>query len=283
MDDSYNIVILIIIYIIGAMINRAAKGKHDKGMQELAARLSLEYVEGGMMRKPRLAGIYENREVMIENLSRSKRRGDKDPVFRVVMFVDIPLPDSIRVYNARSFGPVTDLFSEIGEFFGVHDIPFDNSVFDEKFVVRGRNEAIVRSVLDPAVQESLISISKANLVIQGTEIIYEDEGNAAENESRIRTIFQIQDLIAKRIADVAAVGGFEVEEETPRDVFKPKPAQKPMEIPSDIGLESGQAGEVVMRALEPDLVAARSDYYPQPISPDDVIIQLRREGYYTGD
>lgn len=284
MDDSvYNIVILVVLYFIGAIINRVTRGKKDKAMQELAIRLSLDYIEGNMMRKPRVAGIYEDREVMIEDITRAGKGADKKLFFRVIMFTGVSLPDSIRIHNSRSFGPVTDLFSEIGEFFGIRDIPFDNSVFDDKFLVRGRNETIVKSVIDPAVQESLIGLSRVNLVAQDTEIIFEDEGMASENENRIRIILQLQDDIASTIEEVAAVKGFDVEmEERPTDAFKPKTTPEPTHTLSDVAAVGGLMGKAII-SLDPDIKPQRSDYYPQPASPDDVIIQLKREGYYTGD
>jgi hypothetical protein len=286
MDDFYQIIFVVLLYIIGAVINRIAKGKQDQAMKELATTLSLEYIEGGLMRKPRIAGTYEGRAVMIENVVRSRGR-DQRTFFRVVMHSEVPIPDSIRVHNALSFGPVTDLFSEIGEFFGIHDIPFDNSVFDEKFVVRGRNEGLVQAIIDPSVQESLINISRVNLVIQDDEIIYEDEGNAPEQESRIRIILTVEDRIATRIGEVAATGYPEPEEaEEPVDGFRPKPEVEPAFA------HQGTVGEKVItidmghrtyRVPTTDYVAERSDYYPQATSPDQMISQLRREGYYSGD
>ena len=284
MDDSaYNAVILVVLYLIGAIINRVTRGKKDKAMQELAIRLSLEYVEGNMMRKPRLAGMYEDREVMIEDITRSGKGADKKLFFRVIMFTGVSLPDSIRIHNSRSFGPVTDLFEEIGEFFGIRDIPFDNSVFDDKFLVRGRNETIVKSVIDPAVQESLIGLSRVNLVAQSTEIIFEDEGMASENESRIRIILQLQENIASKVEEVAAIKGFDVEsEESPADTFTPQTSPEPTHTLSDVAAVDGLMGRAII-SLDPDIKPQRSDYYPQPASPDDVIIQLKREGYYTGE
>ena len=65
MDDYYQLIFLALIYIIGMVINRAAKGKQDKAMKELASALSLEYIEGSLVRKPSVAGVYEGREVVL--------------------------------------------------------------------------------------------------------------------------------------------------------------------------------------------------------------------------
>jgi hypothetical protein len=289
MDDAFQIVIVILLYIIGMAINRFAKGRQDKDMQELAARLSLEYIEGGLMRSPRVAGLYDGQEVMIENVLRA-RRGSREQkaFFRIITHSEVPIPDSIRVHNALSFGPVTDLFSEIGEFFGIRDIPFDNSVFNDKFVIRGRNEALVKMVLNEEAQEALIGISRVNLVIQDDEIIYEDEGKAPENESRIRTILTLQKGIANRIGEIVASGGIEMEkEEAPRDIFKPKPAPVPAafraDIPPEPEIQTVPVQGRVIRELSADIVPARSDYYPVAPLPEQLVRQLKREGYYGGD
>jgi len=302
-DNYYQFIFIILLYIIGAIINRVVKGRQDQAMKELGSALSLEYIEGGMMHRPRLAGTYQGRDVMVENTVHSRGREQK-PFFRVVMHTNVGIPDSIRVHNTRSFGPVTGLFTEIGEFFGVHDIPFDNSVFDEKFVVRGRNEHLVKGVLDAEVQEALINIGRVNLVIQDDEIIYEDEGNAPENESRIRLILTFEDTIAARVAEVAAKGYVEEEGvEEPIQGFKPKPkpeAVQPQSVQYGLpqpGLPLPTSGQTsprprpqitvdmgrVYKVAHSDIIASRSDYAPQVITPEKLIHQLKSEGYYGGD
>ena len=307
-DNYYQLIFIVLIYIIGAIINRVMKGKQDRAMKELGSALSLEYIEGSLVHPPRLAGTYQSREVTVENVSHSHGREQK-PFFRVVMRTSIPIPDSIRVHTSLSFGPVTGLFTEIGEFFGVHDIHFDNSVFDEKFLVRGRNELLVKAVLDAEVQEALLSIGRVNLVVQHDEIIYEDEGTAPENESRIRMILSFEDIIATQVTSVAAKG-YSEEGGVPEPIegFKPKPqATQPQPTgynPLPIGFPqpgmpqpgTGQAPpraqpqvtvdmghNKVYRVGHSDVVALRSDYAPQKVTADSLINQLKSEGYYSGD
>ncbi len=283
MDNFYQILFLILIYVISVVINRIAKGKQDKEMKELAATLSLDYIEGGLMHSPRVAGVYEGHTVMIENVARSRGR-DQKLFFRVMMNGDVSIPDSIRIHNALSFGPVTGLFGEIGEFFGVHDIQFDNSVFNDKFVIRGKNEALVKSVIDESVQEALINIGRVNLVIQDNEIIYEDEGSAPENESRIRIILSFEDRIATTIAQTLA-SGIPAEGETtgPAEGYRQRTqtqyAHRQEPARQQVTVDMGR----IYKVTGSDITAPRSDYYPINVSPDSVISQLKREGYYAGE
>ena len=287
MEDKtqlYNTIFLIVFYIIGAIINRVARGKQDTQMKELAQTLSLDYVDGNILRKPRIAGVHEGREVMIENIIRSKGQKEKKTFFRVLTHSDVQIPDSIRIHNSLSFGPITGLFSEIGDFFGVHDIPFDNSVFDDKFVVRGRDANLVKAVISPEVQEALINLGKVNLVIQDDEIIFEQEGHAPEHESRIRSILTFENTIASKIAESLASPEFAeraVEVPVPSFRRKPQPAQQTMNI--EINISGSARGGRMMPHPTADIIPLRSDYVPESASPDDVIAELKRGGYYTGD
>ena len=71
-------------------------------------------------------------------------------------------------------------------------------------------------------------------------------------------------------------------DERPTDTFKHKTTPEPTHTLSDVAAVGGLIGKAII-SLDADIKPQRSDYYPQPASPDDVIIQLKREGYYTGD
>ena len=150
-------VIITVIFIILTCVIIALVVKHqarqrkrrEEALTIVAQRLGGILVAGSFWQQPKITFEYKSHQASIEYYS----TGGKHPTLYTRLFFHFPRMPSleVRVYPER-------LFSKIGKFLGGQDIQLGDVNFDDKFMIKGSDDARVKDFLNPDVRQAVFEL-----------------------------------------------------------------------------------------------------------------------------
>jgi len=120
---------------------------------QLSARIAAEHVDGGLWRGDRLRMQAGDWVVTLDEYTQMVMAGKVSvPIRHTRMRAPFPNPAGFRfsIYRAS-------VFSALGTLFGMQDIEVGHREFDQDFVIKGNDEAMVRSLCDTARLRALMA------------------------------------------------------------------------------------------------------------------------------
>jgi len=150
-------------------------------MKDLALSLGCKYENNA------ITGEYRNHRISIDYPVRQHThytgkgtRTDTTYYTRIQVSHKGQIDGQIEVYKQG-------FLSTIGKALGMQDIQVGNREFDKTFIVKGKNEARVKQILDPEVQQKMLQL-KIPLVIKPDQIFHEVEGQNKDKQKIIDTL-----------------------------------------------------------------------------------------------
>ncbi len=167
--------------------NSQKKGKAWKAM---ADRLKLSYQTGGFFKPGRVYGPFQDYQIEVRTITRGSGKNSKTYT-QINTLAHPPLAMGLRVYREG-------FFSSVGKVLGFQDIQTGDATFDERFIIKGRNEDAVRRLLTPNLRVAMLEYDRAvgGASIDDEGIHWEEQGIEGKTE-RIEKILQGQSELVR--------------------------------------------------------------------------------------
>ncbi len=143
------IAVTIVIIVLVVKHQARQRRQREEALTIVAQRLGGTLVPGSFWQQPKITFEYKTHASSIEYYS----TGGKHPTLYTRLFFHLPrMPAlSVRIYPEH-------FFSKIGKFFGGQDIQLGDPNFDEKFMIKGSDEARVKEFLSPQVRQAAFEL-----------------------------------------------------------------------------------------------------------------------------
>jgi len=135
-------------------------------------------------------GVYRNHHVEIY----LKVEDNDGPSRSTVMSVSFNNPRRISIHLTKK-----GLLEEIRKrLFQVPETIVDDPEFDQKFVIRGSNESVIKTILDPSIRKKIMNIKNFHITIDGNEAYFEESGFIMDTK-RLQSVLDITIDILEKI------------------------------------------------------------------------------------
>lgn len=148
-------IVFIIFFVFICILRKKMFKKIKENWAKLAEELGLSFEP----KAKRISGKYKEREITVSIERQHSRKGSRDSTM-IVVPISNPKDIRFRIYPQY-------LFDEIGKKMGWQDIEFQDSSFDQKFVVKTNNEIFTREILNYQIREKLIALEKVDINVGG--------------------------------------------------------------------------------------------------------------------
>lgn len=139
----------VIIVVLALRHQARQRRRREESLAIVAQRLGGTLVAGGFWQQPKITYEYRSYAASIEYYS----TGGKHPTLYTRLFFHLQrnVPVNVRIYPER-------LFSKIGKFLGGQDIQLGDVNFDDKFMIKGSDDARVKDFLSPDVRQAVFEL-----------------------------------------------------------------------------------------------------------------------------
>jgi hypothetical protein len=143
------IALTIVIIVVAVRYQKRQRQRRQEALTIVAQRLGGILVAGSFWQQPKITFEYKGHAASIEYYS----TGGKHPTLYTRLFFHFQRMPSleVRVYPER-------LFSKIGKFLGGQDIQLGDVNFDDKFMIKGSDDARVKDFLNPDVRQAVFEL-----------------------------------------------------------------------------------------------------------------------------
>jgi hypothetical protein len=143
------IALTIVIIVVAVRYQRRQRQKREEALTVVAQRLGGTLEPGSFWQQPKITFEYKGHAASIEYYS----TGGKHPTLYTRLFFHFQRMPAleVRVYPER-------LFSKIGKFLGGQDIQLGDVNFDDKFMIKGSDDARVKDFLNPDVRQAVFEL-----------------------------------------------------------------------------------------------------------------------------
>jgi hypothetical protein len=139
----------VILVVIAIRHQARVRRQREEALDIVAQRLGGTLVPGSFWQQAKITFEYKSHKASIEYYS----TGGKHPTLYTRLFFHFQRmpPLEVRVYPER-------LFSKIGKFLGGQDIQLGDVNFDDKFMIKGSDDARVKDFLNPDVRQAVFEL-----------------------------------------------------------------------------------------------------------------------------
>jgi hypothetical protein len=143
------ITVTIVIIVLVVKHQARQRRRREEALAIVAQRLGGTLVPGSFWQQPKITFEYKSHAASIEYYS----TGGKHPTLYTRLFFHFPrMPAlSVRIYPEH-------FFSKIGKFLGGQDIQLGDANFDDKFMIKGSDEARVKDFLSPEARQAVFEL-----------------------------------------------------------------------------------------------------------------------------
>jgi hypothetical protein len=143
------IAIAVIIIVVAVRHQARRRRRREESLAIVAQHLSGTLTAGSFWQQPKITFEYKSYAASIEYYS----TGGKHPTLYTRLFFHFQKtpPLNVHIYPER-------LFSKIGKFLGGQDIQLGDPSFDDKFMIKGHDEARVKNFLSPDVRQTIFEL-----------------------------------------------------------------------------------------------------------------------------
>jgi len=158
---------VIVLVVAIAYFRRQAR---QRAWSELADRTGLTFESDGWFGTSRVTGVYRGHQLTLDTFRRGSSGKNSTTYTRIVLFVNNQSNLYLALYHEG-------VFSKIGKFFGMQDIQVGDIELDRRFIIKGKPEKAVVSVLTSgALPQKLLEARSVNLEVDGRELHFEQVG-----------------------------------------------------------------------------------------------------------
>lgn len=158
---------------------------------EFAKGIGLTLEPGNLFVRPRVTGNYRRRAITLDTFSRGSRKHRKTYT-RIVLLVNNPSNIYLALY-------VEDVFSKIGNFFGMADVQIGDDEIDQRFTIKSRPETFAaRLFASSNLRQKLLQARSVNLKVDGRELYFEQRGMEADPDY-LQFLFDLLSDVAEMV------------------------------------------------------------------------------------
>ncbi len=185
--------------------------KQNEKWQVLADSLGLDYFPGSWFTKGSIAGVYKGHSVKIWVFTKGSGK-NKSTWTGVQTDLRVPMVLGLKIYREHAF-------SGLGKMLGFQDIQTGDTIFDQRFVIKGKDPAKVLQFLTPAVRQAVMTYDKVCPAgVTDDHIGWEARGVVTDLD-RLRLVINAQNLLVSSLSRQDAYNAAGLSQEEEADMF----------------------------------------------------------------
>lgn len=171
--------------VVGLFVQKALADSRAKQWELLAQELGLRYGRQGWLSTGAIVGRLG--EVQVEVGTFYRGRGKHRRIFtKIVAHLQPSLGLGLHIYREG-------FLSEIGKVFGMQDLKTGDREFDDRFIVKGSDEARVLSLLGPDLRGALLNYERLSSYVELNDAqLYWESSGVEANREKMRAILEAQ-------------------------------------------------------------------------------------------